>query len=149
MRANTSLDIHVLQYISSYFPNDVILRFLWDPFHMTENTVYRIYMVHYLLEFFYYYREALAFATEPVFASLANVLGDHTNVPTPVPSELTEYKLFDVEIKHGIIQVNAHNKNLISVQKIYCSGVLLNDNFFLSYIIMYNLREISEIICCR
>lgn len=50
-------------------------------------------------------REALAFATEPVFASLANVLGDHTNVPTPVPSELTEYKLFDVEIKHGIIQV--------------------------------------------
>lgn len=121
MRANTSLDIHVLQYISSYFPDDVILRFLWDPFHMTENTVYRIYMVHYLLEFFYYYREALAFATEPVFASLANVLGDHTNVPTPVPSELTEYKLFDVEIKHGIIQVNAHNKNLISVQKMYWS----------------------------
>lgn len=107
--------------ISSYFPDDVIFRFLWDPFHMTENTVYRIYMVHYLLEFFYYYREALAFATEPVFASLANVLGDHTNVPTPVPSELTEYKLFDVEIKHGIIQVNAHNKNLISVQKIYWS----------------------------
>lgn len=52
MRANTSLDIHVLQYISSYFPDDVIFRFLWDPFHMTENTVYRIYMVHYLLEFF-------------------------------------------------------------------------------------------------
>lgn len=121
MRANTSLDIHVLQYISSYFPDDVIFRFLWDPFHMTENTVYRIYMVHYLLEIFYYYREALAFATEPVFASLANVLGDHTNVPTPVPSELTEYKLFDVEIKHGIIQVNAHIKNLISVQKIYWS----------------------------
>lgn len=88
---------------------------------MTENTIYRIHMVHYLLEIFYYYREALAFATEPVFASLANVLGDHTNVPTPVPSELTEYKLFDVEIKHGIIQVNAHNKNLISVQKIYWS----------------------------
>lgn len=92
-------------------------------------------MVHYLLEIFYYYREALAFATEPVFASLANVLGDHTNVPTPVPSELTEYKLFDVEIKHGIIQVNAHNKNLISVQK--SIGVLLNDKFF---IIHYNVQ---------
>lgn len=139
MRANTSLDIHVLQYISSYFPDDGIriFRFLWDPFHMTENTVYRIYMVHYLLEIFYYYREALAFATEPVFASLANVLGDHTNVPTPVPSELTEYKLFDVEIKHGIIQVNAHNKILLSVQKIYWSGVLLNDKFF---IIHYNVQ---------
>lgn len=104
-------------------------------------------MVHYLLEIFYYYREALAFATEPVFASLANVLGDHTNVPTPVPSELTEYKLFDVEIKHGIIQVNAHNKNLISVQKIYWSTfmyrykksivVLLNDKFS---IIHYNVQ---------
>lgn len=121
MRANTSLDIHVLQYISSYFPDDVIFRFLWDPFHMTEK--YSIQNLHgsLLIRNFYYYREALAFATEPVFASLANVLGDHTNVPTPVPSELTEYKLFDVEIKHGIIQVNAHNKNLISVQKIYWS----------------------------
>ena len=56
------------------------------------------------------YREALAFATEPVFASLANVLGDHTNVPTPVPSEITEFKLFDVEIKHGIIQVRPLKK---------------------------------------
>lgn len=64
-----------------------------------------------------------------MFASLANVLGDHTNVPTPVPSELTEYKLFDVEIKHGIIQVNAYNKNLLSVQKIYWS--ILNDKFFI------------------
>lgn len=54
MRPNTSLDIHVLQYISSYLPDDVIFRFLWDPFHMTENTVYRINMVHYLLEIFYY-----------------------------------------------------------------------------------------------
>lgn len=51
MRANTSLDIHVhvLQYISSYFPDDVIFRFLSDPFRMTENTEYRIYMVRYLL----------------------------------------------------------------------------------------------------
>lgn len=107
------------------------ILFTWQ-----ENTVYRIYMVHYLLEFFYYYREALAFATEPVFASLANVLGDHTNVPTPVPSELTEYKLFDVEIKHGIIQVNAHNMNLIYLYK-KSIGVLLNDKFF---IIHYNVQ---------
>lgn len=28
-------------------------------------------------------RESLAFATEPVFASLANVLGDTSNLPSP------------------------------------------------------------------
>lgn len=49
-------------------------------------------------------REALAFATEPVFASLANVLGEMTHV-TPVPKELQEFQLYDVEIKHGILQV--------------------------------------------
>lgn len=93
-------------------------------------------MVHYLLEIFYYYREALAFATEPVFASLANVLGDHTNVPTPVPSELTEYKLFDVEIKHGIIQVLMHTIRIFYLYK-KSIGVFLNDKFF---IIHYNIQ---------
>lgn len=44
MRPNTSLDIHVLQYISSYLPDDVIFRFLWDPFHMTEK--YSIQNLH-------------------------------------------------------------------------------------------------------
>lgn len=53
----------------------------------------------------FWFREALAFATEPVFASLANVLGDYRNVPSPIPSELTEFKLFEVEIKHGVLQV--------------------------------------------
>lgn len=50
-------------------------------------------------------RESLAFATEPVFASLANVLGQYENAPSPLPSELKEYKLFEVEIKYGILQL--------------------------------------------
>lgn len=50
-------------------------------------------------------RESLAFATEPVFASLANILGNTTNVPHPTPSNIRNYKLFDVEIKYGIIQL--------------------------------------------
>ncbi|XP_076472048.1 SCY1-like protein 2 [Babylonia areolata] len=49
-------------------------------------------------------REALAFATEPVFASLANVLGTMTSL-TPVPKELQDFQLYDVEIKHGLLQV--------------------------------------------
>lgn len=51
------------------------------------------------------YRESLAFATEPVFASLANVLGCHDNMPNPSPSDFKEYSLFDVEIKYGLLQV--------------------------------------------
>lgn len=51
-------------------------------------------------------RESLAFATEPVFASLANVLGCHDNLPNPLPKDLHEYKLYDVEIKYGLLQVS-------------------------------------------
>ena len=50
-------------------------------------------------------RDCLAFATEPVFASLANLLGRHDNLPAPVPSQIRDYKLFDVEIKYGLLQV--------------------------------------------
>nr|CAG4641466.1 EOG090X018J [Eurycercus lamellatus] len=49
-------------------------------------------------------RESLAFATEPVFASLANILGNHENI-SPVPQQLKEYKLFEVEIKYGLQQL--------------------------------------------
>lgn len=80
---------------------------------MIENIVYRIYMVYYLLEFFYYYREVFVFVIEFVFVSLVNVLGDYINVLILVFLELIEYKLFDVEIKYGIIQVNVYNKNFI------------------------------------
>lgn len=51
-------------------------------------------------------RDTLAFATEPVFASLANILGNATNMPSPIPNGIANYKLFDVEIKYGIIQLS-------------------------------------------
>lgn len=72
-------------------------------------------MVYYLLEFFNYYREVFVFVIEFVFVSLVNVLGDYINVLILVFLELIEYKLFDVEIKYGIIQVNVYNKNFIFV----------------------------------
>ena len=50
-------------------------------------------------------RDCLAFATEPVFASLANLLGRHDNLPSPVPPQVRDYKMFDVEIKYGLLQV--------------------------------------------
>ncbi|KAF9422708.1 hypothetical protein HW555_001702 [Spodoptera exigua] len=50
-------------------------------------------------------RESLAFATEPVFASLANVLGNTENMPQPTPSHLVNYKLYELEIKYGLMQI--------------------------------------------
>ncbi|KAH8381914.1 hypothetical protein KR009_000912 [Drosophila setifemur] len=41
-------------------------------------------------------RDSLAFATEPVFASLSNVVGDAVR---------SEKKLYDVEIRHGLLQL--------------------------------------------
>ncbi len=57
---------------------------------------------HNILVFF---RDCLAFATEPVYASLANVMGRHDNMPKPVPAQIRDYKMFDVEIKYGLLQV--------------------------------------------
>lgn len=51
-------------------------------------------------------RESLAFATEPAFCSLANILGEVENMPVPPPPELKDYQLFDVEIKYGFLQVS-------------------------------------------
>uniref|UniRef100_A0A8C2DZS3 Protein kinase domain-containing protein n=1 Tax=Cyprinus carpio TaxID=7962 RepID=A0A8C2DZS3_CYPCA len=51
-------------------------------------------------------RDCLAFCTEPVFASLANVLGQWDNLPSPVPTDIKEYKLYDVETKYGLLQVS-------------------------------------------
>nr|CAH7718028.1 unnamed protein product [Callosobruchus chinensis] len=49
-------------------------------------------------------RESLAFATEPVFASLANILGQTTNMPQP--ANMSDYKFFDIEIKYGLLQIS-------------------------------------------
>ncbi|XP_068256712.1 SCY1-like protein 2 isoform X2 [Nyctibius grandis] len=51
-------------------------------------------------------RDCLAFCTEPVCASLANALGSWDNLPSPLPSDIKEYKLYDVETKYGLLQVS-------------------------------------------
>ncbi|KAJ7329950.1 hypothetical protein JRQ81_016124 [Phrynocephalus forsythii] len=51
-------------------------------------------------------RDCLAFCTEPVCASLSNVLGNWDNLPSPLPSDIKEYKLYDVEMKYGLLQVS-------------------------------------------
>lgn len=50
-------------------------------------------------------RESLAFATEPVYVCLGNIFHPDLNLPHSVISEIKEHKLFDTEIKHGILQI--------------------------------------------
>uniref|UniRef100_A0A5F8H7M4 SCY1-like protein 2 n=1 Tax=Monodelphis domestica TaxID=13616 RepID=A0A5F8H7M4_MONDO len=51
-------------------------------------------------------RDCLAFCTEPVCASLANVLGNWENLPSTVSPDIKDYKLYDVETKYGLLQVS-------------------------------------------
>jgi SCY1-like protein 2 len=32
-------------------------------------------------------------------------MGRHENMPSPVPAQIRDYKMFDVEIKYGLLQV--------------------------------------------
>lgn len=49
--------------------------------------------------------DCLAFCTEPVFASLANVLGNWENLPSSISPDIKDYKLYDVETKYGLFRI--------------------------------------------
>ncbi|XP_016108856.1 SCY1-like protein 2 [Sinocyclocheilus grahami] len=76
-------------------------------------------------------RDCLAFCTEPVFASLANVLGQWDNIPSPVPTDIKEYKLYDVETKYGLLQVSEGLSFLHSGVKMV-HGNLCSENIILN-----------------
>lgn len=69
-------------------------------------------------------RDSLAFATEPVFASLSNVVGDQVRA---------EKKLYDVEIRHGLLQLFdglqfLHNDAKIVHRNICAETIVINKN---------------------
>ena len=66
------------------------------------------------------FRESLAFATEPVLCSLANVLEQHDNLPQQALSALKDYKFFDVEIKYGLLQVSVL-RHTFCIMSQYCT----------------------------
>jgi SCY1-like protein 2 len=49
--------------------------------------------------------DSLAFATEPVVASLSNLLGNYERMPNPLPLDLKEHSFIDIEIKYGLLQI--------------------------------------------
>lgn len=74
-------------------------------------------------------RDSLAFAAEPVFASLANVLGETNNMPQP--ANMSDYKLFDTEIKYGLLQISEglqflHNDVKLLHKNICPESVVIN-----------------------
>ncbi|KAF1670977.1 SCYL2 protein, partial [Pygoscelis papua] len=81
----------------------------WKIFNGTKKSTKQVDVLHLFKRnvcMYFLYRDCLAFCTEPVCASLANVLGSWDNLPSPLPSDIKEYKLYDVETKYGLLQVS-------------------------------------------
>lgn len=62
----------------------------------------RILTVHHPLE---ESRDCMAFATEPIFASLSNVLGNVSNLTNAAQKQLAHHELHEVEIKCGLLHL--------------------------------------------
>lgn len=62
----------------------------------------RILTVHHPLE---ESRDCMAFATEPIFASLSNVLGQVSNLTNAAQKQLADHDLHEVEIKCGLLHI--------------------------------------------
>ncbi|KAL8578142.1 hypothetical protein ACOMHN_051697 [Nucella lapillus] len=74
--------------------------------------------------------DSLAFATEPVIGSLANVLGNHERLPTNIPPEIRDHDFIELEIKLGILQIAEalsylHNTEQLMHRNICPQSVLL------------------------
>jgi SCY1-like protein 2 len=76
---------------------------LQHPLEESRLAVFFKYFRH--INYILYYRDSLAFATESCFGSLANCLGFYDNITPPILKEFEDYKLYDVEIRYGIVQV--------------------------------------------
>jgi len=89
-------------------------------------------MLSYLFIKFKIFRESLAFATEPVFCSLANVLGKLENTPQPLSKSLQDYNLFDIDIKYGLMQLGQglaflHNDAKLLHHNLCPENVVINE----------------------
>ncbi|XP_041357595.1 SCY1-like protein 2 [Gigantopelta aegis] len=66
--------------------------------------------------------DSLAFATEPVMGSLANILGNFERMPAMIPQELKDYVFIELEIKHGILQITE------ALSYLHCTEQMLHRN---------------------
>ncbi|RNA06295.1 SCY1 2 [Brachionus plicatilis] len=78
-------------------------------------------------------KDSLAFATEPCFSSLANALGNHENMPSPLPDDFKDFKLLEVETKYGLLQLAEalsflHKDAKILHRNICPESIIINSN---------------------
>ncbi|XP_058803875.1 SCY1-like protein 2 [Phymastichus coffea] len=78
-------------------------------------------------------RDSLAFATEPVFASLANILGFVDNLPQSAQATFRDYKILDLEIKFGLYQLGEslaflHNDVKMLHRNLCPESIVVNDH---------------------
>lgn len=78
-------------------------------------------------------RDSIAFATEPVMSSLANLLGMTDNMPNPIHSDIKNFEFFDVEIKYGLLQISEglaflHNDVKLLHRNISPESIIVNKN---------------------
>jgi SCY1-like protein 2 len=81
-------------------------------------------------ELSFIFRDSYAFCTEPIFASLANVFGNTENI-SPSPEHLKDFKLVDIEIRHGLFQLGEalsflHLANMLH-GNLCPSSIIIND----------------------
>ncbi|KAG5455112.1 hypothetical protein CSKR_203822 [Clonorchis sinensis] len=67
--------------------------------------------------------DSLAFATEQVSASLANLLGNHTRMPQPIPSEIQNFQFDDMVRKLCLYQLTSTLRFLHSGQALFHNNV--------------------------
>ncbi|XP_014211928.1 SCY1-like protein 2 [Copidosoma floridanum] len=78
-------------------------------------------------------RDSLAFATEPVFASLANLMGCLDNMSAQAQVTLRDYKLLELEIKFGLYQLGEsltflHNDVKMLHMNLCPESIVINDH---------------------
>ncbi|GAA53087.1 SCY1-like protein 2, partial [Clonorchis sinensis] len=67
--------------------------------------------------------DSLAFATEQVSASLANLLGNHTRMPQPIPPEIQNFQFDDMVRKLCLYQLTSTLRFLHSGQALFHNNV--------------------------
>ncbi|KAJ8686700.1 hypothetical protein QAD02_022494 [Eretmocerus hayati] len=78
-------------------------------------------------------RDSLAFATEPVIASLANILGSIDNLPPAAQATLKDYDILDLEMKFGLLQLGEslaflHNDVKMLHRNLCPESIVVNDH---------------------
>ncbi|KAF7268224.1 hypothetical protein GWI33_018682 [Rhynchophorus ferrugineus] len=90
-------------------------------------------------------RESIAFATEPVFASLANVLGETTNMPQPI-AEGVAFLHNDVKLLHKNICPESIVINASGVWKIFGLDFCIHNTKPPNQVADYPFHEYSPLI---